>query len=171
LNGQLPIWISVLCKKLRYSQLVLGLFIGNKQIPIFDMIRVALYNDNPAIKQLMQSESGFWQDSWQDKVIDQGIKSADGLAFVWEESGQILGFICAHDLGFRAYLSELIVRDSARNMGIGKQLISHIENELRARGNTALISDVWKDAVSFYRSLGWTEPDVILLRKEIKPKK
>ncbi|MGD2185860.1 MAG: GNAT family N-acetyltransferase, partial [Desulfobacterales bacterium] len=66
---------------------------------------------------------------------------------------------------------ELIVRDSARNMGIGKQLISHIENELRARGNTALISDVWKDAVSFYRSLGWTEPDVILLRKEIKPKK
>jgi predicted N-acetyltransferase YhbS len=148
-----------------------GLFIEKKRISHFDMIRKATNNDSPAIKKLMQSEPGFWQDSWQDNVIDQGIKSANGLAFVWEESGQILGFISVHDLGFRAYLNELIVKDSVRNIGVGKKLIRHIENELRTRGCKVLISDVWKGAESFYRSLGWTEPDVVLLRKKLAPKK
>lgn len=135
------------------------------------MIREAKYTDSQAIKKLMQSEPGFWHDSWYDNVIEKGIKSADGLAFVWEESSQIHGFICVHDLGFRAYISELIVKDSARDRGVGKQLLRHVENELRTRGCTVLISDVWKGAERFYKSLGWTEPDVILLRKKIKVKK
>jgi predicted N-acetyltransferase YhbS len=133
------------------------------------MVRKAKYADIPTVKALLQSEPGFWQNSWRDDVIERGIKSADGLAFVWEESGQILGFICVHDLGFRAYLSELIVEDSARDRGIGKQLVRHIENELRARGCTVLISDVWKGAERFYKSLGWTEPGAVLLRKKLAP--
>jgi hypothetical protein len=58
----------------------------------------------------MRSEPGFWQDSWREDVLERGLDASGGLAFVWEEGGQILGFICAHDLRFRAYLSELIVR-------------------------------------------------------------
>jgi len=69
------------------------------------MIRQATYVDIPALKTLMQSEPAFWQDSWNDEVIEQGIKA-----------------------------------------------------------------DVWKDAVGFYRALGWSEPDVILLRKKLEPK-
>ena len=113
----------------------------------------------------MQSEPGFWQGSWHDDVIDHGIKSADGLAFVWEESRQVLGFICAHDLGFRAYISELIVDKSFRRKRIGKRLVQHIEQELTKKGRAVLISDVWRGAEGFFRILGWSEPDVILLRK------
>ena len=38
-----------------------------------------------------------------------------------QEEGEILGYPCGHDLGFRAYLSDLIVAKSARNRGIGRQ--------------------------------------------------
>ena len=135
------------------------------------MIREASYSDSSAIKKLMQSEVGFWQDSWHDDVIDQGIKSADGLTFVWEESNRVLGFICAHDLGFRAYISALIVDKSVRRKGIGEKLVRHIEDVLAKKERTVLISDVWTDAEGFYKTLGWSEPDVILLRKKIKPEK
>lgn len=130
-------------------------------------IRKALPDDLPAVKALMQSEPGFWQDSWPGDVLERGFAAADGVAFVWEEAGQITGFVCAHDLGFRGYLSELIVAKPARGRDIGRALVQRVEQELRDRGCKILISDVWKDAEGFYRSLGWAEPQVILLRKRL----
>jgi predicted N-acetyltransferase YhbS len=131
------------------------------------MIRQATPNDITAIKALMQSEPGFWHDSWRNDVLERGLAAADGLAFVWDEAGQILGFVCANDLGFRAYLNELIVVRKARTRGIGTRLVQKVEQELRSRGCAILISDVWRDAVGFYRALGWSEPDVTLLRKKL----
>jgi GNAT superfamily N-acetyltransferase len=61
----------------------------------------------------------------------------------------------------------LIVVRKARNKGIGRKLIQHIENELVSRGCHVIISDVWKNSVGFYKSLGWSEPDVVLLRKRL----
>jgi len=132
------------------------------------MIRQATRGDIPRIKGLMQSEPGLWQDSWCDDVLDVAIESAAGLGLVWEEAGRILGFVCAHDLGFRGYLSELVVAGSARSRGIGKSLVRHVEQELASRGRGVLIADVWQDAQRFYRSLGWSEPEVVLLRKKLE---
>ncbi len=131
------------------------------------MIRQAAQNDIPAIKALMQSEPGFWQASWRNDAVERGLASSSGLALVWEENGQVLGFVCAHDFGFRAYLSELIVKSSERSRGIGTKLVEKIHQELSARGCAVLISDVWHDAEKFYKSLGWSAPDVKLLRKRL----
>ena len=131
------------------------------------MIRSVTKEDIPNIRKLMESEPGFWQESWRYDVLERGLDSAGGLAFVWEETGQILGFVCAHDLGFRGYLSELIVAKSARNRGIGKHLVQQVEQKLAARGCNILISDVWEDSVRFYKLLGWSEPDIMLLRKPL----
>jgi hypothetical protein len=60
-------------------------------------------------RTVMESVPGFWQPWWSDKTIDEAIRSSERLAFVWEGNHQILAFVCAHDLGFRAYLSELVV--------------------------------------------------------------
>jgi hypothetical protein len=38
---------------------------------------------------------------------------------VWEHESRILGFVCAHNLGFRDYLSEQIVDPSASHRGSG----------------------------------------------------
>lgn len=115
----------------------------------------------------MQSEPGFWKQDTRSNVLDIELSSAKDLAFVWEEDGEILGFACAHDLGFRAYLGELIVAHTARRRGLGHSLVEHIQNILRDRKCPVLFSDVWKGAEKFYRSLGWSNPDVVLLRKTL----
>jgi predicted N-acetyltransferase YhbS len=134
------------------------------------MIRKVEQNDIPAIKALMQSEPGFWQDVWRPDVLERGLASSGDLSFVWEEDGQVIGFVCAHDFGFRSYLSELIVKRSARNRDIGTKLVERIHQELSERGCAVLISDVWKDAEDFYKALGWSEPDAKLLRKRLEVK-
>ncbi len=132
------------------------------------MIRKAIQQDASEIEVLMKSEHGFWNEKWRDDVLSVGIANANGLAFVYVEEAKIKGFICGHDVGFRAYLSELIVSKEIRGKGIGKQLLHRIEKELENRGCNLMIADVWRDAEMFYRSQGWSEPDVVLLRKKLK---
>jgi ribosomal protein S18 acetylase RimI-like enzyme len=130
------------------------------------MLREAMTSDIPKIRALMQMSPGFWQPTWTQDTIAQAISSANGLALVWEHESKILGFACAHDLGFRAYLSELIVDAGVRRQGIGTRLVKEIEEALRSRGQTVIIADVWHDSEPFYRSLGWLPPDAVLLRHD-----
>jgi predicted N-acetyltransferase YhbS len=131
------------------------------------MIRQADSKDVVAIRNLMGSVPGFWQKSWREDVLERGMDSADGLAFVWEEGNEILGFICAHDLGFRGYISELVVAEKARGKEIGKKLVELVQGKLAEVGCSVVVADVWKDAESFYRKLGWVSPDVVLLRRKL----
>ena len=63
------------------------------------MLRQATTSDVLRIRTLMETVSGFWQPWWSDNTIDDAIRSAEGLAFVWEDQFQVLGFVWAHDLG------------------------------------------------------------------------
>ncbi len=131
------------------------------------MIRPVTESDLPQIMELCQSEPGFWNPAWNEDTLRRAIRSAGDLALVWVENGGLLAFACAHDLGFRGYLSELVVAPPARGQGIARKLVEAIQQELSRRGCTVLIADVWKDAVGFYQSLGWSPPDVVLLRKKL----
>jgi GNAT superfamily N-acetyltransferase len=131
------------------------------------MIREARREDMPAIRRLMEAEPGFWRQGWSDETLARGIDSAGGMAFVWENSDGVIGFACAHDVGFRAYLSELIVAKQVRGRGVGKGLLERVQTSLGRRGCATLIADVWREAVPFYRSLGWEPPDAVLLRRKI----
>jgi ribosomal protein S18 acetylase RimI-like enzyme len=131
------------------------------------VIREARHEDLPAIRRLMEAEPGFWQRDWSDATLAKGIETAGDLALVWEDDTAIADFVCAHDLGFRAYLSELVVAQGARGRGIGRNLVERIQAELARRGCRILIADVWHDAEPFYRSLGWEPPDVVLLRRKL----
>jgi|SRR5262245_37091314 len=115
----------------------------------------------------MEAEPGFWQRDWSDMTLARAVETAGDLALIWEENSSIAGFVCVHDLGFRAYLSELIVARGARGRGIGKRLVEHVQAELARRGRRILIADVWHSAEPFYRALGWEPPDVVLLRRKL----
>jgi ribosomal protein S18 acetylase RimI-like enzyme len=132
------------------------------------VIRRATREDLPAIRRLVEAEPGFWQPDWSDATLARAIESAGDLALVWEEHATLAGFACAHDLGFRGYLSELIVAAGARGQGVAKALVERIQTELGLRGRTILIADVWRDAEPFYRSLGWEPPDAVLLRRRLR---
>jgi ribosomal protein S18 acetylase RimI-like enzyme len=132
------------------------------------MIREATRSDIPGIRALMKREPGFWQDTWRADVLERALEAATGLAFVSVEGEEVVGFVCGHDLGFRGYLSELIVAKRGRHQGIGRALVARLEAELASRGCAILVADVWKDARVFYEGMGWSPPDVILLRKKLK---
>ena len=131
------------------------------------MIRNAEEYDFLYIRELIQSVPGLWHEEWRRDALEQACRASNGLAFIWEENGKILGFSCAHDVGFLAYLSLLVVAESARGQGIATQLIRHTEQVLIERGCATLISDVWSDAVGFYQSLGWSSPAAVLLRHHL----
>ncbi len=135
-----------------------------------EMIRQARRDDIAAIRAIMKAETGFWQENWRPDVLERALESSMGLAFVCAENGAVVGFICGHDLGFRAYLSELIVAGTHKGKGVGRRLLEHLESELVARGCSMLIADVWKDAKGFYEAMGWAPPDVVLLRKQLQNK-
>ena len=116
----------------------------------------------------MKSVPGFWHEDWREDVLARGIRAAEGLVFVWTDGEDIVGFVCAHDVGFLGYLSALVVAEEARGRGIGRQLVRQVERELAARGCAVLISDAWKGAEGFYRALGWASPSVVLLRQRLK---
>ena len=133
------------------------------------MLRNAVEKDVPPIQALLQSVPGFWHSEWRPDAVERAIRSAEGLAFVWEEAGAIRGFVCAHDTGFLGYLSALVVAEQVRGKGLGAELVHRVEQELADRGCALVIADVWKDAVEFYRALGWSEPGVVLLRHRLLP--
>jgi ribosomal protein S18 acetylase RimI-like enzyme len=116
----------------------------------------------------METIPGFWQPWWSDETVIQAIRSAGDLSFVWEDESGIVGFVCAHDLGFRAYLSELVVDPRASRRGIGSRLVRAVEEALSQKNQQILIADVWRDAESFYRSLGWETPSAVLLRRRLE---
>jgi ribosomal protein S18 acetylase RimI-like enzyme len=131
------------------------------------MIRIAGVSDVGKLRALMKSVAGFWDEAWREDVLERALGSAGTIALVHLDGGRIDGFVCAHDLGFRAYLSELVVSPSAQGAGIGGQLLAEAERRLTMRGCSIVIADVWLDAEGFYRAHGWTSPSVVLLRKQL----
>ena len=131
------------------------------------MIRLASTGDIPRIEALMKSVAGFWDESWGPDVLQRALAPSGSIALVHQEDDTIDGFVCGHDVGFRAYLSELVVAPASQRGGVGSQLVAELERRLSERGCTVLIADVWRDAVPFYRSRGWTPPAVVLLRKRL----
>jgi GNAT superfamily N-acetyltransferase len=131
------------------------------------MIRGATIADVNAIRALLKSVAGLWDDSWRDDVLERALTSTETVALVHVDGESVDGFICAHDVGFRAYVSELVVSPSVQGGGIGSGLLSEVERRLSRRGCSIAIADVWRDAEPFYRSHGWTPPPVCLLRKRL----
>jgi predicted N-acetyltransferase YhbS len=136
------------------------------------VIRHAGPNDVQAIRHLLRALPGVWQNSWREDALERALNSARDLAFVAVQDSSVVGFASAHDLGFRAYLSELAVSGEHQRQGIGAQLVHRIERELAARGCAVLIADVYPPAESFYAELGWRPPHAVLLgrRLEVSPR-
>lgn len=132
------------------------------------MIRTVTESDLPAIRALIKSVPDFWHNEWRPDAQERAFHAAADLAFVWDEAGIVLGFSCAHDVGFLGYLSLLVVDESARGKGLGKALICHTEQVLAKRGCVTLISDVWQEAVGFYQVLGWSAPGAVRLRHRLE---
>jgi predicted N-acetyltransferase YhbS len=126
-------------------------------------MRCADPNDVAGIAKLLRELPGVWQDRWRQDVLAPAIASANGLAFVAVDAGTVVGFVCAHDVGFRGYLSELAVAETWQRRGIGTALVAAVTKELASRGCKTLVADIYPPAAHFYERIGWHHPDAVLL--------
>ena len=128
-------------------------------------IRSAEPDDETAIKQLLCSLPGVWQKEWRDSAVSVALKSAGELALVAIVNKEIRGFVCFHDVGFRAYLSEMAIAERYQESGIGSLLLKRAENILSSRGCKLIVADAYPPAEKFYRRNGWLKPNATLLAK------
>jgi GNAT superfamily N-acetyltransferase len=131
-------------------------------------IRSATPDDEAAIKQLIFSLPGGWQKEWRDSAISLALASAGKLALVAIVNKSLAGFACFHDVGFRAYLSEMAIAGRYQKSGIGSLLLKRAENILSSRGCKLIVADVYPPAEEFYHKNGWVKPNATLLAKRIE---
>lgn len=131
-------------------------------------IRSAEPDDAAAIKELLCSLPGVWQKEWRDGAVSIALKSAGELALVALVNKEIKGFACFHDMGFRAYLSEMAIAEEYQNSGIGSLLLNRAESILSGKGCRLVIADAHPPAEEFYKKNGWLKPNSTLLAKRIE---
>ena len=131
------------------------------------MIRKTELKDLPLIKVLMESEEGFWHNVWTKDTLSQSFRASNGLAIVYEEESNIIGFVFGYNLGFRGYISALFVKKEHRNKGIARLLLKHIEGRLRKENCELIIADINPKAEVFYDKLGWKKPYAKLYCKRL----
>lgn len=131
-------------------------------------LRQAELTDADAIARLLRSIPGIWQPEWRSDCVHHAIRAADGLVFVALDHDEVIGFICGHDLGFRAYLSEFAVVEAQRHSGVGTALLQFFESALVQRGCGLVVADVYPPAEPFYRTRGWAAPAALLLSHRLQ---
>jgi len=105
--------------------------------------------------------------------IGKKLKVNDGLFFVAECDGEVIGTVMAGYDGHRGWIYSLAVKPEARSRGTGRQLILHAETALAKVGcikvNLQVIEDN-KGVVDFYRKAGYTvEPRISMGKLLNKP--
>jgi len=100
--------------------------------------------------------------------IARKLAQQDGLFWLAEESGQIIGSVMAGWDGHRGWIYALGVLPEKRGQGIGRQLAHQAEQALRARGCPKInLQTRNAAAIKFWQALGFADDAVISLGKQI----
>ena len=106
--------------------------------------------------------SGFAIRSVDDSKegVERFLQRNPGISVVAEEDGKIVGAIlCGHD-GRRGCLYHVCVREDYRRLGIGKAMVVHCMNALKAEdiNKVSLIAFTVNDVGNaFWNCIGWTK--------------
>jgi GNAT superfamily N-acetyltransferase len=129
------------------------------------MIRAATINDCPAMMQLIKELALYEKAPEQVTVtmetfVDSGFGASPVYwAFVAEEEGSIVGLALCYVRystwkGPRCYLEDIIVTESARGKGYGKQLMDAVLQSAREKEFSGVLWQVldWNtSAIEFYK--------------------
>lgn len=103
-------------------------------------------------------------------VIDKKIDMDDGLFFVAETAGTVIGTVMAGYDGHRGWIYSLAVLPEYRGRGVGTRLMRHAEQQLKLLGCPKINLQILQsnEAVeAFYRKLGYQTEQRISMGKKI----
>lgn len=92
--------------------------------------------------------------------IRQCILRNEGLSFVAEKDGGIVGAVLNGQDGRRGYIYHLVVKENHRKQGIASQLLALTEQKMCSLGIHKLalfVLDENEGAQEFYKTIGWNE--------------
>lgn len=126
------------------------------------IIRTMKVDDYPGVKALWMSIKGFAIRSIDDSYegVERFIKRNPTTSVVAIIDGNVVGAIlCGHD-GRRGCLYHVCVREDCRLKGIGKAMVVHCMNALKAEkiSKVSLIAFSTNDiGNAFWKQIGWTK--------------
>lgn len=124
-------------------------------------IRTMTIDDYQGVKDLWMTIKGFAIRSIDDSYegVERFIKRNPTTSVVAIDEGEVVGAIlCGHD-GRRGCLYHVCVREDYRRQGIGKSMVVHCMNALKAEkiSKVSLIAFSSNDiGNAFWNEIGWT---------------
>jgi ribosomal protein S18 acetylase RimI-like enzyme len=126
------------------------------------IVRTMDINDYTQIFELWNKTEGVGLRSLDDSEagIQKFLKRNPSTCFVAELNNEIIGIIMAGNDGRRGYIYHTTVKEDYRNKGIGKELITAVENSLQEEGINKIALVVFKKnekGNKFWERNGYTE--------------
>ncbi|WP_193368137.1 GNAT family N-acetyltransferase [Pelagibius marinus] len=91
---------------------------------------------------------------------DYGARIAEGLTWVLEEDGEILGLLVLETHADHLLLDNIAVDPARHGRGVGRRLLDFTEDEARRRGYGVVqlyTNEVMVENIAMYRRLGYVE--------------
>lgn len=109
-----------------------------------------------------------WNDPRKD--IERKLTVQPELFFVGERDGTVLATAMAGFDGHRGWINYLAVSPDVQKQGLGRQLMSHVEQTLMAMGCPKLNLQVRAgnaQALAFYQAIGYGQDEVVSMGKRL----
>lgn len=109
-----------------------------------------------------------WNDPRKD--IERKLTVQPELFVVGERQGQIVATAMAGFDGHRGWINYLAVSPEVQKQGLGRQLMSHVEQALTAMGCPKLNLQVRAgnaQALAFYQAIGYGQDEVVSMGKRL----
>jgi len=113
---------------------------------------------------------------WIQKMVKDHLQKQEGIGFVAEKEGEIVGFIIGEVKGEgfglerSGWLEVVMVHPRHMGMGIGHAMAQRLFNDFKKKGIREVHTSVLWDAVdmlSFFKSLGFDRSPFINLIKQV----
>lgn len=133
------------------------------------------------VPQVAALEKECFSDPWSQRSVASELENPLALWLVWEEDGQVLGYVGSQTVLDETDMMNVAVSAQARRRGIAQALVEALVIQLKQRGSRCLTLEVRASnapAIALYGKLGFRQvgrrpnyyshpkEDGLILRKE-----
>lgn len=123
-------------------------------------VRKMTMEDSAAVAEM---EHQIFSDAWSEKSVLETIRQPNGVCLMAEKAGRAAGYLLAYTAADEVEITRVATVKEMRRQGVGKALLSELENLCRARGLKKILLEVRSGntpARELYTAYGFREDGV-----------